>query len=165
MDWYTCMENTVSEQIPMIPARERKYLRLKRFLPMARRIDELAAGCRVCMDKKELIEYHATRLEGLVGGHAAEKYRYFEDTDAVLKHLRFQHHIYLKGFFPLSYSMGGCIAGLMVAALLHLVLTTFTPFSASLQIISLALSGATAGGLAGIMREKKLKKEHRILSL
>jgi hypothetical protein len=133
---------------------------------MAQRIDQLAEQCQMCGGKKGMMDEHASHLADLMNRNAAERYRYFDDTDTLLKHLRFDHHIYLKGFFPVSFAMVGFIIGVVVAALLLILLPVFHLGAKYTRegFLVLTLAGMLAGWFAGSIRERKLKHDQRILS-
>ncbi len=87
------IESRIEVLRPNLSMKDQKRLRLEMVLRVARRLDELSAGCDTCPGHRIAIDRLVASLDTVDNWTLAEWKAYYRSLDGIIKHLKQAHQL------------------------------------------------------------------------
>ncbi len=156
--WLVKIHRNLLQQKELIHKKDFRFFQIDILLELARRSQIFSQTCTQCAHNKEIIEQLSQtvsdNLNTIKGRNKITK-----DIDAIIKHLRKKHRIFIKGYFIASYTFWGLVIGTLlfsvIAWIFHLNIMSFALLG--------FLIGLFIGRIVGNYFEKRASAENRLI--
>ena len=157
--WLVKIHKNLLDQKNKIHKKDFRFFQIDILLELARRTQVLSHKCDKCKQNKQIIENlslsAADKIDTIKGRNEITK-----QIDAIIKHLKKDHKIYIKNYFIATYTFWGILLGGILGYLTSLLFSQLTPITG---IMIGFIIGLVVGRILGNYFEKKAHKEQRLI--